>query len=571
MAGLSRVDRNPAGEGIFSREARTQYVAMAQLHWCMFVNSLRTIHGLFDLGPTGIAWLLYSFFALSFGAALYAAAYSLASHASWRYLPIVYWAVSFFWLMFALFVTSFQEHSDLAILSRFPVSFGSYFFLHSISAATDASTFVGAFSCLGVWLGIVSARPHLYLWATLSLLALALFNILLTRATLVWGDRWLAQRKTREILGAVVMVLLVCLLVTNSLWNSNHHRQANHSHGEAAQFRELQAEYGPMLQATRRVQQWLPPGLAARPLQQTATQEPMAQIGELSLLLLWAALAGEALALRLRAQYRGQNLSWAPQRSTSIERGTGWTLGRSHPLLALVEKELRTFMRTIPWLWAVSMPLLLVLIIAGVFHYNPANNMKSFPYVFPISLAYALAGFTGLFYNLLGAEGSGIQLLFLSPMPVRTIFLAKNLLHSVLYVTVGIVACALVCVRLGVPPFVVLADTGAWLLFMLPCNLAAGIILSLSIPYRINPGRITRPAGAQANSLPAMLIQLAILGVGAAVFWLCWFLKDHWLPVPVFLILAAAAFLVWTRILHHADESANRYRELLITTLMKPE
>ena len=159
--------------------------------------------------------------------------------------------------------------------------------------------------------------------------------------------------------------------------------------------------------------------------------------------------------------------------------------------------------------------------------------MNSFPYAFPLCVAYALLGFTGLFYNNLGAEGAGIQLLFLSPTPIRTVLLAKNLLHSILFVLVGFAAGVLSCLRLGVPPFAVLAATGAWLVFALPCNLAAGNIFSLAMPYRINPGRITRPAGAQANTLPAALIQLGVLGVGVLVFWLCWSLKIRWLPVPI--------------------------------------
>ena len=40
----------------------------------------------------------------------------------------------------------------------------------------------------------------------LCLIAFAAFNILLVRAIFAWIDRWLAQRRTREILGAVFMV-----------------------------------------------------------------------------------------------------------------------------------------------------------------------------------------------------------------------------------------------------------------------------------------------------------------------------------------------------------------------------
>ena len=140
MAGVTRVGVNGAGGGMLGREARTQYAAMARMRWRMFMNGLRSIHGLLDLGATGIAWLFYSVMGLGLGAGLFSAAYSLASRASWQYLPILFWAISFLWLMFPLAVASFQEHSDLGILLRFPVRFGSYFLLDLISGLMEAST-----------------------------------------------------------------------------------------------------------------------------------------------------------------------------------------------------------------------------------------------------------------------------------------------------------------------------------------------------------------------------------------------------------------------------------------------
>ena len=556
---------------MLDREARTQFAAMARMRWRIFMNGLRSIHGLRDLGATGIAWMFYSVFGLGSGVGLCAAAYSLESRASWQYLPILFWVVSFLWLMLPIAVASFQEQSDLGTLLRFPIRFGSYFLLHFISGLMEPSTFVGVLCCLGVWLGIVIARPDLYLWAALGLSVFAVFNILLVRAVFAWIDRWLAQRKTREILGVVFMVLVVSVLVINSVWNQKRYEGSKSDKGEAAPLRETLDKYAPLLKTANLVQQWLPPGLSARALQQVMEQKPAAGFASLSMLGLWVILAGSALAGRLKAQYRGQNLSWASSRDKAISRGGGWTLGGSRPFAAIVEKELRSLMRTVPLLWAVSVPMLFVIVIAGVFHHSPSSGIKSFPYAFPLCVAYALLGFTGLFYNNLGAEEAGIQLLFLSPTPIKTVLLAKNLLHSILFVLVGFAAGVLSCLRLGVPPFVVLADTGAWLIFALLCNLAVGIIFSLTMPYRINPGRITRPAGAQANTLPAALIQLGVLGVGMLVFWLCWSLKIPWLPVPIFLALAVGALFVWMRVLHYSDDNANQRRDSLIATLMKPE
>jgi ABC-2 type transport system permease protein len=571
MAGITEIGVNGAVEGMIGPEARAQYAAMARMRWRMFRNGLRSIHGLLDLGATGIAWMFYSVLGLGLGVGLCAATYSLASRASWQYLPILFWAIGYLWLMFPVLVASFQEQSDLGILLRFPVHFGSYFLLYLISGLMEVSTIVGVLCCLGVWLGIVMARPDLYLWTMLGLSVFAVFNILLVRAVFAWIDRWLAQRKTREILGAAFMVLIVSLLVLNSVVNQKRYEGSKSHKEDAALIREALDKYAPLLKTANLVQQWLPPGLGARTLQRATEQKPVEGIASLSMLGLWVVLAGGALAGRLKARFRGQNLSWALSRDKAIGRGGGWTLGGSHPFLAIVEKELRSLTRTLPLLWAMSVPLLFVLVLAGAFHRSPSSDTNSFPYAFPLCVTYALLGFTGLFYNNLGAEGAGIQLLFFSPTPIRTVLLAKNLLHSILFVLVGFAAGLLSCLRLGVPPFVVLAATGAWLVFALPCNLAAGNIFSLTMPYRIHPGRITRPPGAQANALPAVVIQLGTLGVGALVFWLCWSLKIPWLAVPIFLALSVGAFFVWMRVLRYSDENANQRREFLIATLMKAE
>jgi ABC-2 type transport system permease protein len=171
----------------------------------------------------------------------------------------------------------------------------------------------------------------------------------------------------------------------------------------------------------------------------------------------------------------------------------------------------------------------------------------------------------------MGAEGAGIQAYFLSPTPIRTVLLAKNLFLSVLFLLVAILAAVLASLRLGVPGNAMLAATGAWLLFALPVNLAAGNVFSLTMPYRVNPGRIARQRGSQANALLSLLVQLGVICVGAAVFAVCWFLDKMWLAVPIFLALAAGAVYAWLRVLRGADALANQRRDTLMATLMKTE
>jgi ABC-2 type transport system permease protein len=176
-----------------------------------------------------------------------------------------------------------------------------------------------------------------------------------------------------------------------------------------------------------------------------------------------------------------------------------------------------------------------------------------------------------LFYNNLGAEGAAIQLYFLSPTPIRSVMLAKNLFHSVLFVLVAMVAAMLAIFRLGVPEPGVVAATCGWLVFSLPMNLAAGNIFSLRMPYRVNPGRLARQRGSQANALLSLLVQLGVLAIGAMAFSLGWFLHMQWLSGVILLALAAVAWVVWSRILNNTDAIANQQRENLMATLMKTE
>jgi ABC-2 type transport system permease protein len=182
-----------------------------------------------------------------------------------------------------------------------------------------------------------------------------------------------------------------------------------------------------------------------------------------------------------------------------------------------------------------------------------------------------MMGFTQLFSNNLGAEGAGIQLLFLSPTPIRRVFLAKNLFHALLFCLDALLVGALAALRMGAPQGVIVADTAAWVLFALPCCLAVGNIFSLRLPFRINPGRMTRQRGSQANALCSMALLLAVMAVGAAIFSLGWVLEAPWLAVLLLLMAAVAAIEVWLRGLRSVDAIANQRRDALLATLMKTE
>jgi len=571
------------GGGVLGRLAVAQYGALARLRWRMFSNGLRSNAGALELGARTVSYLIYGLMGLGLGSGMGFTTYFLVSGGKWRLLPILFWVLAFLWQAIPIMLASFQEQFDLGILLRFPVRFGSYMLLYLVFGLLDISTILGGLACLGIWIGVAAARPALLGWTTLSLAVFAVFNILLVRAVFAWIDRWLAQRKTREILGGLFMVGLLSLQLMNPALYQKRHQRHKGPEERAEQLREAETRYEPLLKQADAVQQWLPPGLAAQALRQGVERDSLGSLTSLDTLGLYALLVGGLLALRLKAEYRGENLGSAPARVKTgsgrvragaaagyEEKAAGRSLVGSGPIAAVIEKDVRSLLRTLPLLYAIGAPLLLVLVFSGVFIKN-GGQTPVFPLSLPICMVYAQLGFTQIFYNNLGTEGAGIQLYFLSPTPMRTVLLAKNLFHSFLFCVVALVAGVLACLRLGVPDPAVIAATAAWLLFALPCNLAAGNIFSLKMPYRVNPGRISRQRGSQANALLSLLVQLCVLAVGAAAFAACWFLDRMGLATPIFLALAVGAVFAWRRVLDNADGIAYRRRDALMATLMKTE
>jgi ABC-2 type transport system permease protein len=573
MAGLSGTPvgaRPPRPEGL----ARQQYAALAAMRWQIFRNSLRTGKGVLELSARVFTYAMFGMLGLGLSVGFGFGSYAIITSGHVKYLPILFWVVFVIWLMLPVILASMQEQFDLGILLRFPVSFQSYFLLYLIFGLVDVSTITGGLCCLGLGIGITVARLELAPWIALGLFVFAVFNVLLVRAIFAWIDRWLAQRRTREIVGAIFLVFVLGLQLLNPAVYEGRRRGAKGFEERAAHEQQALSKLRPWLRRADAVQRWLPPGLTAQAAQFAADGQPEPALDSVGLLGMYALVAGLVLGWRLRSEYAGESLGEAPARKAARSRKVadrgGWSAGGSGPIGAIVEKEVRAMQRTLPLLYAVGAPLLLVLVFAGVFlRGGPTGH--TFPLALPVCLVYAQLGFTQLIYNNLGAEGAGIQVYFLSPTPVRSVLLAKNIFHSVLFLLVALAAGALAIFRLGLPPATVIAASVAWLLFALPCNLTAGNIFSLVMPYRINPGRLTRQRGSQGNALLSMLVQVGVIGVGAAVFSLCWIFEAQWAATPVLLVLAVAAFIGWRFGLNKSDALANAHKEDLIATLARAE
>ncbi len=565
MAGVTEAGRPREGlaGGPFGTLARAQYQALAAMRWRSFKNTLRSGKGAAELGATVVAYSLYSLMGLGLAGAMGGGAYAVASSGKWIIMAALFWAVFIVWQVVPVSIASFQEQFDPGGLLRFPVSFGTFVMLHIIFGLVDASSIVGGACCVGIWVGVVIARPDLAGWMAVTLAGFAVFNVLLVRAVFAWIDRWLAQRRTREIVSGLFLVLVLGAQLLNP---------AFHSHRSGGMMgTQSRAENMRRLHSAAEIQKWLPAGMAGLAIERAVEHRPSQGLEALAGLGVYIFGAGGVLAVRLRAGYRGENLSDAPARSKQVQRRRAHFGGGSGPIAAVMEKELRTLLRSLPLLYGLGAPLFMVFVFSGVFVKHGAAGGRAPSMALMVSLAYAVVGFTQLFYNNLGPEGPAVQLLFLSPTPVRTVILAKNLFHAGLFAVVAVLVCSIAILRLGAPEAAALAGTLAWLLFALPLHLAVGNIFSLMMPYRLNLGRIARQRGSQASALLSMAVQAGVLGIGVGVFALFGYFSRLWLAVPVFLVLAAGAVFGWVRILGRANEMANARRELLLTALVKAD
>jgi ABC-2 type transport system permease protein len=550
--------------------ARRQYIALMAMRWRMMVNSLRSVQGAFELGARGIAFIIYSIMGLSLGVGLGAGAFSMVSGGHLKLLAALFWTVFLVWQVLPIALASFQEQFDLSGLLRFPVSFGSFFLLNVVFGLVDVPALLGGICCLGLLGGVTLARPDMFGWTAIVLVIYAFFNILMARTVLAWVDRWLAKRRTREVVSALFLVAMLSLQLLNPALHSGAHFQRPNSASAKANQQKYLKGVKPWAKAAQSIEPWLPPGLAADGLVRWAEKQPQGAMAPLGALVLYILATSGVLAFRLRAEYRGERLSEAPALRKKTANDTKWLIDGSGPIAAVMEKELRTIPRSMPLLFAMGAPLITVLIISTVLR-NTAPGSRPFAFAFPLCVCYALLGFTQMIFNNLGAEGTGIQMLFLSPTPIRTVLLAKNLVHGVLFIIVAVLAGIFAALRLGEPDLLLLATTAAWVLFALPANLAAGNLFSLTMPYRVNLGKLSRQRGSQASALLSMLVQVFAMACGLAVFELCTYFGELWLAAPCLLVMAGLALIAWSRVLAHADSVANRNRDNLIATLAKTE
>ncbi|HKT86840.1 MAG TPA: hypothetical protein VJQ59_00290 [Candidatus Sulfotelmatobacter sp.] len=539
-----------------------QIPAIAELRWRLFVNGLRTRRGKTELASRVFIILTFAVAGLGgfFGAI--GGAWYIVSQGQVEYLALILWPILLFWQLFPVMATAFTSNPDSSELLRFPLAYSSYFLIRLVYGYLDPASTLGSVFVFGVFLGVAIARPVLIPWALLVLVTFALFNLLLMQMIVAWIERWLAQRRTREIFGVVfILVMLSFQLIGPAMQRLGHQ-----PHPQLRRTFEVGTE----------VQAVLPPGLAAASLAHASRGQVGSAFTSLLFLAIMTAAAGYLLHVRIRAQFLGENLSETAARPTIKEAQTpqvGWDLpGLSQSVAAVFEKEMRYLARSGPMLLTLIMPIFMLII----FRLGPLSSLRHSSALsrtpdmaFPGAAAYALLVLTNLVYNSFGGDGGGIQFFYASPVRFRQIIVGKNLTHTAILVANVVLTWLAVSYLYGAPHLAVTIGTIAALAFAAPLNFAAGNILSIYAPKKRDFSTFGRQNAAQTTVLVSFVMQIVIVGLGVGVFAIARLYQNLWLAVGLFLILAAICIPIYVVALQRLDGLALQRRETLLEELCR--
>ncbi len=552
MAGLS------SSPGI-----RGQFAAIARVRGQLFVNGLRTLGGRLELVARGFIFLGFTAAGLGGSFALGALSWLWVSHDRLSWLAFPLWFILLFWQLFPVMATALTESVDSSNLLRFPLSFPSYFMVRLVYGSLEPSTLMGSLWLLGMAVGIGIADSRYFLWAAIVLLVFAIFNILLARMIFAWIGRWLAQRRTREILGGVFFILIIGFQFLGPLMAHFSGRK----HGQAS-------EYAAQILPLERL---LPPGLAAESITRALRGQFGSGLAVFALECAYGFAVLWLLIVRLRAEYHGENLSEGLARSSKRKEKQavrlGWNFPRvSGPVAAILEKEFRYLSRSGPMLFTLVMPVVILLI----FRVTPAkagNGIDLFAhaaeFAFPVGAAYSLLILTNLIYNTFGGDAVGMQFFFVSPVRFREILLGKNLACTLVLALETFLVWLAACFLYQPPSPEITLATITGLTFALLANLTAGNLLSIYMPKKIDYGAF----GKQRASTVTVFASLGVQGLAAGLIALTLVAARAfgkiWMAAVVFLLLAALASIGYLAVLNRADRIALTRREAMLAELCR--
>jgi ABC-2 type transport system permease protein len=548
---------------IASPHHSAQLATIADLRWRMFVNSLRTVRGQLELVSRMLVAFAFIVGGLGGAMGMGFAAFFIISVGRPQGIAGLFWFVFIFWQVFPIMATAFANNPDSSDLLRFPLSYRSFFLVRMAYGAFDPASILGGLWSLGILLGVGYTKPTILPWALLVVFVFVSFNLACMQMIFAWIERWLARRRTREIMGILLLLLMLSFQLIGPLME----HFGRHARPEMSAYAEIVV----------RVQGVLPPGLAGDAIAQGIYPRVMPAISSLVLLCGYLLVAAYFLHVRLRAQYRGENLSEVAAMAAGARDRTlrlGWDLpGLAAPVAAVFEKEIRYILRSGPMLINLAMPLFL-LVIFRFGAMNPTHHSGAFlarapDMAFPAMAGYTLLMLINLVCNSFGGDGGGIQFFLAAPVSFREIVLGKNLAHGAILAGETLLAWIAVTYFYGRPAFDITVATVAGLLFAAPVNFLVGNLLSIYWPKKLDYSSFRGQRPSQTGALISFAVEIFVVGIGVAVFFLARSYGNFWIATFILLILAGISLSLYGLVLNRIDRLVRHQGETLVAELCK--
>ena len=570
--------------------AAQQFKAVATLRWYLFRNSFRRKGGAGELAARIIIYPVAALILFGVTSAAGSSAYFAATSANFPLVAGIFWAIFALQVVVSINISQPGLSFDPESLIRFPLTFPRYLLVRIFLGLLSASTVIGTVALLaaatGLTLGIrsddyapaalakgYSTSPSIAPIAFALAVALAITNMFFLRMVFAWVDRWLSTRRAREFFTFFIIAFSIGIQYVNVTVNNIGHKYTHAQQAAKLQAaRHAYAVVSPVLDV-------LPPGLAGAAITHAGHAETLPALAIVLAILVYAAVFLGIFAWRMHREYRGENLSEVnhakdpppatvtqPSRPAALAPVNTVPSRIPAPFAANLQKEWIYVRRNPSQFYGLLAPLAMVFLFA-----SRMGRMGQPGLIFPAVAAYSILGVSALAYNILGLDANGVQFYFISPVPFRTIFLSKNIFGFAITLIQLVLLYVLLTFTQGAPPLLLTLDTLCWVIFAALVNVTVGNMRSITTPKKIDPGKISRKQASQLSALLALALMLAAIALGAATLALGRFLGVNWLPIPVFLGLAAGAAALYWAGLNRVDAMAQNHRESLIEELSKTE
>jgi len=550
-------------------QTRAQYRAIARLRWQMYLNGFRRKGGKSDLAATlsvaPIALVVVG--GLCFGAgaaAAWAAASGHLERVSW-----VLWGIFLVCQLANLNLGQPGTTFDPKQLIRFPMGVWSYTAVRLFFGILAPGNIIVTLMSFAAAAGVAMMRPAIAGWAFGAMAVFTAVNVLFTRMIFAWVDRWLSTRRAREVFTALIFLFSIGAQGLNFLYNpAYHNRRVDLNKIVAVQ--QTAAKIEPYLSV-------LPPELAGRSVAAAAHGNVVRFAGENVAAAAWGCVFLLVFSLRMRTEYRGENLSdaanvvraakAAKHELTHSAQGT-FVAASSRPadvVRVVAAKELLYLRRNTGLFYGLVMPLVMVLIFAGKWTSRSWHG----PTVLVGALAYGLLGVFPMAFNSFGLDGAGTQTYFLAPVRMREVMMGKNVLCAGLAIVETLAILAVLSYSAKLPSAIVLLGAMLWMVTTLLVEMTVGNYMSMRSPKRIDPGRTAQKQARPASAFLSMGIMLVCALVGGTVTFVTGFWKVEWIVPLVFAGTAIAAVWVYRANLNKLDAYAWVHRDALFEELQK--